>query len=324
VLGRLAISVCFLLALTATDEVARALDKQGSGAHSGAVDGRENGFGVSGATAVGLSVWNPTYAARPDNSGHVLMRYALRSDIDLIGRRLSVPIDVNLFSDRDARGAARKLVPSELDIMFGLTSTWKAGAGGALEVGSRVEIDRPLDSGGYSDPSVGANAGVSQAYLDVRARYLYSLAPSMPGLGTALGDGDVSGWFTLGWFAVNPKDRGTYFARPNNTGRALLRYAWHGELSVYGDVVSFAVDTTFFTDRSTGSVLSPTELDLTPEIILRRRPWELHLAYERDMPLDSSNPFLVQQFFYLLAGYEFDMSGAQIGPLETREHIPSP
>ena len=266
---------------------------------------------------MGVSFYNPAYAARPDNSGHALMRYALHADVDLIGRRLSLPLDVNLFSDRDAVGGGRKLVPSELDVIFGVTSTWAVGSG-AFEIGSRVETDRRLDTGGYE------NAGTSQTYVDVRARYLYSLAKAFSSVGPALARGDVSGWFTLGWFAVNPKDRGTYFARPNNTGRALLRYAWHGELSVFDDVVSFAVDTTFFTDRgSHGSVL-PTELDLTPEIILRRRPWELHVVYERDMPLDSSEPYLVQHFAYLLAVYEFDLSGAPPEPLETHSGIPSP
>jgi hypothetical protein len=310
-----------VLALLVAAPSVRALDKQGSGAHGGAVEGLDWGVDVSGAASVGLAFYNPTYAARPDNSGHALMRYALHSDVNIIGRRLSFPLDLNLFSDRDARGAGRKFVPSEIDVIAGITSTWGVGSG-ALELSSRVEADHPLDRGGYSNASAGA--GAAQTYVDVRARYLYSFAKSFSSVGPALANVDLSGWLTLGWFVFNPGAPGTYFARPNNTGSALFRYAWHAELSVYDDVVSFAVDTTFFTDRGTHGSVGPTELDLTPEIIVRHLPWELHLAYERDMPLDSSQPFLAQHFAYLLAVYNFDLLGAPPSVHEKREHVPSP
>ena len=46
-------------------------------------------------------LYNPTYAARPDNTGLALMRYAGHRDVDLIGSRLSIPIDINTFTDRE-------------------------------------------------------------------------------------------------------------------------------------------------------------------------------------------------------------------------------
>jgi hypothetical protein len=229
--------------------------------------------------------------------------------VDLIGRRLSVPLDLNVFSDRDL-GGGRKLAPTELDFIGGLTSTWELGPG-ALEMGTRFEHDRPLDR-----PT--SRAGATQTYVDARARYLYSLAAIFPGMARALGNGDVSGWATWGWFAYNP----TYFARPDNTGRAFFRYALHAEISLWDDLVSFGLDGTFFTDREASNVVRPSELDLTPELIFHRDTFELHLAYERDMPLDRGG--LVQHFVYLLAVWSFSTTAPAHAPFEGRGQILSP
>src|SRR4051812_32852052 len=121
-----------------------ALDKQGS-AHGGQVEGSSTGLAVGGAVMAGVALYNPSYAARPDNTGHVLMRYAAHADIDLIGRRLSIPLDMNLFTDRD-RDGFKKLVPSELDIIAGVTTTWALGPG-ALELGTRLKMIVPWIAG---------------------------------------------------------------------------------------------------------------------------------------------------------------------------------
>lgn len=294
------------LAAVAVAALARpvwALDKQGS-AHGGETEGADTGFDVSGAVTLGVSLYNPSYGARPDNSGRALMRYALHADVDLIGRRLSIPLDVNLFTDRQTKGA-RVFRPSEVDVISGVTTTWDLGPG-ALEVGARGEHDAPADRGGFS-----------QSYVDARARYLYSLDALDPRIGRALRGGDVSGWLTLGWFAWNP----TYAARPDNTGNALLRYAAHVELSVLDDLLSVGVDSTFFTDRERHA-LRPTELDVTPELILHKAPFELHLAYERDLPLDR--PGLVQEFVYLLGVWSFDLVKPADAPFESRGQVLSP
>jgi hypothetical protein len=286
-----------------------ALDKQGS-AHGGAVAVDPDGFNVSGALSLGVALYNPSYAARPDNSGHTLMRYAGHADIDLIGQHLSIPLDVNIFSDGD-RGGGHKVTPSELDVISGLTTTWVAGPG-ALELGGRLESDRPVD-----------RAGASQLYADARARYLYSLAHFWPGLASKLRDGDIAGWATLGWFAYNQ----TYFARPNNTGRAFLRYGLHSELSTFSDLFSVGLDATMFTDRTAASPLRPSELDLTPELIYHRAPFEVHLALEMDLPIDPvgrTGPTQSQTFLYALLVWAFDVVSDQPKPLETRGGIPSP
>lgn len=285
---------------------ARALDKQGS-AHAGDSSGEEpTGFDVSGTLTFGSALLNRTYAARPDNTGLALFRYAAHADVDLLGPRLSIPLDVNVFTDRK-----RALVPSELDLIGGLTSTFPLGVG-RFELGARVEHDRPIDRG--CDP---AAALCTQTYVDVRSRYLYSLAEIWPSVGRALRGGDVSGAVTLGVFAWNP----TYAARPDNTGKAFFRFAPHVELSILDDLLSYGLDFTFFTDR-TRNVVRPSELDFTQEVILHVRPYELHLAYERDLPVDRAG--LVQSFVYALIAWNFQLSGKPTAPMESRGYVVSP
>jgi hypothetical protein len=277
---------------------ALALDKQGS-AHGGDIEGAKAGVGLSGSAALGISPYNPTYAARPDNSGKALLRYAFHADVDLIGRRLSLPLDVNVFTDR-LRPGARVLGPTELDIIAGVTSTWRAGPG-AVEAGVRVETDRPVD-----------RSGLTQTYVDARARYLFSVGAEAPGLTRALQGGDIGGWATLGVFAVNP----TYAARPDNSGKALLRYALHVETSFWDGRAAVGVDGTLFTDRTTNAV-RPSELDLTPELIGRYDPFELHLAYELDCPTDGrgTSPGYTQSFVYVLAVWAFDATPTETAAL---------
>jgi hypothetical protein len=272
---------------------ARALDKQGS-AHGGSVSGADSGFALSGSLLGGIAFFNPTYAARPDNTGKALLRVAPHLDVDLIGSRLSIPIDLNVFTDRERPGL-NKLVPSELDVITGLTSTWPVGPS-AIELGARVERDMPVDRG-----------GLSQSYGDVRARWLWSLAAFQPSVRDALRDGDISGYVTLGWFAYNP----SYAARPDNTGRALFRYAAHGGLSAFDSRLLFSVDTTLFTDRRESPV-APSELDLTLDAGTTLGPVELHVAYERDMPIDQGT--LIQQFAMLYVTWGFELVRNQAPP----------
>ncbi|MEO7111248.1 MAG: hypothetical protein ABI183_12490 [Polyangiaceae bacterium] len=303
------IALVITIALTQNTLVkaAFALDKQGA-AHGGAVEhgGDPNAFNVTGALTLGTAFVNSSYAARPDNTGLAFMRYAAHADVDVIGRKLSFPLDVNLFTDKTRHGA-EILSPSEFDFIGGVTTTNTLVKGGDLELGSRVENDRPVDRTGFM-----------QTYVDTRARLLYSLAAVSPELKRALVDGDISGALTLGWFSINH----TYAARPNNSGDALFRYGVHTELSVVHDFFSVGADTTWFTDRRAVDPLGPSELDLTYEVIVHTSPIELHLAYERDMPVDE--PGLVQSFLYALLVYDFDLRHAPTAPLETRGGVQSP
>jgi hypothetical protein len=286
--SNIAALACALL-VSATE--AHALDKQGS-AHGGDVGQSPDGVQVSGSASLGLALYNPTYAARPDNSGKALARYALHIDIDLIGAKLSIPIDLNTFTDRE-RSGARKLLPTELDLIGGLSTTWQLNKALAMEGGARVESDRAID-----------RAGDSQTYVDLRSRLLFSVVALAPQVDRWLGGGDVSGWLTLGVFAYNP----TYYARPDNTGLALMRYAPHLEVSFWRERLSLGIDATMFTDRQ-GQVFRPSELDLTPDVALHLGEIEVHLAYERDMPLDRGG--LVQHWVYTTLVYGFRVTGAE-------------
>jgi hypothetical protein len=304
----------FVLVTALAARPAFALDKQGS-AHGGETQGATSGFDFTGALSLGVSPYNPTYAARPNNTGLTLMRYAAHADVDLIGRRLSIPLDLNLFSDRLRDGFA-KLAPTELDVIAGVTSTWSIGPG-ALELGARYENDRQVGQPANEPPPT-PNL-LSQKYVDVRARYLYSFADASPRFHERFPRSDVNGWLTLGWFAYNP----SYAARPDNTGLALFRYAVHSELSLLDDLVSFGLDATMFTDRRAPNPIRPTELDLTPEIILHKAAYELHLAFEVDMPIGAGG--LVQKYLYLLGVWSFDLvDNGPPPPLEWRNQIPSP
>jgi energy-coupling factor transporter ATP-binding protein EcfA2 len=149
---------------------------------------------------------------------------------------------------------------------------------------------------------------VSGASVDARARLLFSGAALSPRLGQGLRDGDVAGYATLGWFVVNP----TYGARPDNSGLALFRYAAHSELSLWHRHVALGLDGTFFSDRKASNPVRPSELDLTGELIGRAEPFEVHVAYERDMPLDKSG--LVQSLLYVVVAYGFDFHDALHAP----------
>ena len=294
-------AVGLMIALVAT--TTWALDKQGS-AHGGAVGEVDTGFNLSGALMLGVSLYNPSYAARPDNTGLALLRLGGHFDVDLIGRLLSIPIDVSFFSD-STRPGALVLAPTEFDFITGVTSTFALGPGD-LEVGARVEHDRPVDMGTFT-----------QTYVDLRARYLYSVAKIAPAVADALHNGDINGWVTLGGFLFNP----TYAARPDNSGKALFRYALHVELSTFDDLFSLGLDATMFTDRTSAVVVRPSELDFTVDLIFHKGPFEVHLAYERDMPVDGDG--LVQQFVYLLGVWSFDLKNV-VKPLGHRNQVPSP
>ncbi|HEX2660711.1 MAG TPA: hypothetical protein VHU40_20665, partial [Polyangia bacterium] len=195
--ARLCLAAMTSLAAGLLATPARALDKQGS-AHGGEASGSTSGIAVSGALSLGIAPHNPSYAARPDNTGLTLMRYAGHADVDLIGQRLSIPLDVNLLSDR-LRGGAARLSPSELDLIAGLTSTWVVGPG-ALELGTRFEQDRQLGTVPAFEAPPTPNLKM-QSYVDARARYLLSLAQANPCFHHLFPHTDLNGWATLGWFA---------------------------------------------------------------------------------------------------------------------------
>ena len=272
-----------------------ALDKQ-TPAHSKDTGGdAPDTLSVSGQVFVGVLPYNPTYAARPDNSGHALFRAGGHADVNLLGEHLFLPLDVNMFTDRDGNAVR----PSELDFIGGVATTWDV-LGGKGELGVRAEVDASVDG-----------HGPAQAYGDIRARYVVSLAENVPALGPALGDGDVTGWLAFGWFAWNP----SYYARPDNTGHALFRYVAHVSGSTWRRRLGLSLDATFFTD-SRANAVRPSELDLTVGVPLTLGPWELMAAYERDMPVDGLGTGKVQHMAMFVVTRSFE--GWRLSPREAR------
>lgn len=276
-----------LAALLACASSAYALDKQGA-AHGGDLGGPSAGQEITGSILLGIALYNPSYAARPDNTGLALLRLAPHADFDLIGHRLSIPLDLNFFSDRQLDGGER-LKPTELDVITGLTSTWGLFKGGAIEGGLRYERDMPLD-----------RRGLTQSYVDARAKLLLSLTDAHPALARFFEGNEVSASFTLGYFAYNP----SYAARPDNSGRALMRYAARLDMYVPETLLNLYVDATLFSDRRARNELRPSELDLTVGVALRLEPFELSVAFERDMPLDRGS--YVQQMLFFYASWSFE------------------
>lgn len=297
-MSKLSLALFFALLLALCSE-ARALDKQGA-AHGGDLGGPSKGQEIAGSLLVGAALYNPSYAARPDNSGLALLRVAPHVDFDLIGHRLSIPLDLNVFSDRELDGA-KKLIPTELDVITGLTSTWGLFKAGAIEFGTRYERDMPL----YKGPK---GTTLTQSYADARAKLLLGLTDLHPSVRRALEGNDLNASFTLGYFAYNP----TYAARPDNTGRALMRYAAHVDMFVPEAYVGLYVDATFFSDKKAEHKGRPSELDLTVGVALRLEPFELSVAFERDMPLDEGSYTQEMVFFY--ASWAFTAFSTQEAP----------
>ena len=124
---------------------------------------------------------------------------------------------------------------SEVDVIRGLATAWPL-LRGQIELGARAELDAAVDgSARLQSCNVGSGVGSKQGYGDVRARYAFALGEWWPALRPALADGDVTGWLTFGWFAVNPRAvagstgemTAAYYARPENSGAALFRYVAH-------------------------------------------------------------------------------------------------
>ena len=88
----------------------------------------------------------------------------------------------------------------------------------------------------------------------------------------------------------------SYFAWPDNTGRALYRYVAHADLDLYKNRVVLYGDMNFFTDRESGNSLNPSELDWIIGLAVRfREDMELSVYREQDQPLDKAG--LVQNMW---------------------------
>jgi hypothetical protein len=294
---RRALTLVAVVAVTLAAAPAAALNKQGARKARAATDA-EPTVDASGSLFGGVFLFNPTYAARPNNSGVALYRFGLHLDVDLYKRWLTLSYDENSFTD-GSPGARNPLAPSEYDQIVGLLSTVALPHDLELTLAAHLEYDLPGAEARKEARPPDYQVGYSQAYVDAYAR-----------LGFARGR--LALFAALGGFLWNP----SYASRPDNSGVALLRYVLHGELRLL-PWLAYRLDLNFFTDRDE-MPLSPTECDVTSELGVRLADdWELRFVGEADLPIGAypangpnpANPAPGLRQFYLagLLQWSFDV-----------------
>ncbi|MCG3777481.1 MAG: hypothetical protein JW388_0172 [Nitrospira sp.] len=235
---------------------------------------------LRGYLLTGAFVHNPSFAARPDNSGLVGLRHMIHLETDIYKEYLQFYTDQNVFSDRKNGWISL----SEWDSVYAFTGTIQ-NWGWRLQ----YERDAPMD-----------RSGIIQAYADTLVTYRPANARSLSWWRSAFPEQNLTVYAGAGWLFHNQ----TYFARPDNTGRALFRYVAHADLDLYRNRVVLFVDGNFFTDRSATNALQPSEFDAVMGLALRYQGMEIALIHERDMPLDQVG--LVQRYTTLQLRYEFE------------------
>ncbi len=252
-------------------------------------EAEETLFGGYFLTAAFVS--NPTFAARPDNTGLVALRHMLHLETDLYKQYLTLYTDQNFFSDR--REGWIKL--TEWDGTYALT-------GLVDRFGWRIQYERdaPVD-----------RSGVKQAYADALVTVRYQAGRESVWWKTTLPDQNLIAYAGPGWLFQNSN----YFARPDNTGRALFRYVAHADLDLYRNRAVLYADVNMFTDREKGNKVSPTEVDWIVGLALRWHNYELSFYREEDRPVDRSS--LVQKYFAIQLRLAFDVPkriGSRLNP----------
>ncbi len=225
---------------------------------------------------------NPTFAARPDNTGLVGLRYMLHLETDLYKQYLTFYTDQNFFSDRTNGW----IILSEWDATFALT--------GLIDrIGWRIQYERdaPLD-----------RSGLKQIYADALLTARFVAVQDSAWWRQTFPSQNLTAYAGGGWLFHN-RD---YFARPDNTGRALFRYVAHADLDLYKNKVVLYFDTNFFTDREASNVLSPTELDWIVGLAFRWHDMEFSVYREQDLPLDKPGT-LIQQYLAVQLRFAFDV-----------------
>lgn len=236
---------------------------------------------IAGYLLTGAFLSNPSFTARPDNTGRVGLRHMVHLETDLYKKYLTFYSDQNFFSDRDNGW----IELSEWDQTYGLTGTvshwsWRA----------QYERDAPLDK-----------SGLIQAYADVLLNYRIRTVEDWAWWRKMWPKNNLTFYGGFGWFFHNQ----SYFARPDNTGRALFRYVGHFDLNLYREKVVLFGDFNMFTDRSASNAGRPSEFDWIIGVAMRWRDFELSLYREQDRPLDRSG--FIQEYWAAQLRFAFDV-----------------
>jgi len=265
----------------ALEKYGRPLPEMGQqGTTEGLQTSREDETLIGGYLLAGAFVSNPSFAARPDNTGLVGMRYMLHAETDLYKKYLTFYSDQNFFSDRTNGW----IELSEWDQTYGITGTvdhwfWRI----------QYERDAPLDKG-----------GLSQIYADALINYRMRSVEDWAWWRRMFPKNNLTVYAGAGWLFHNDQ----YFARPDNTGRALFRYVAHFDLELYKHQVVLFGDVNMFTDREASSVVTPSEIDWILGLAVRWRDYELALYREQDRPVGQST--LIQEYWAVQLRYAFD------------------
>jgi hypothetical protein len=283
-LGYLALSVIGLLAWPslshALEKYGRTLPSMEQPDDTAAREAEETLFGGYFLTAAFVS--NPTFAARPDNTGLVGLRHMLHLETDLYKQYLTFYTDQNFFSDRDKGW----IILTEWDMTYALTGLidrwgWRI----------QYERDAPLDK-----------SGLKQIYADALLTSRFQATEDLSWWKSRFPNQNLNAYAGAGWLFYNS----SYFARPDNTGRALFRYVAHADLDLYKNRVVLYGDMNFFTDRENGNKLNPTELDWIVGLAFRYKDdYEVSVYLEQDQPLDKQG--LVQKYVAVQLRYSFDV-----------------
>ena len=242
---------------------------------------------VSGYWLTAAFPYNPTFAARPDNTGLVGMRHMLYLETDLYKQYLTFYTDQNFFSDRTNGW----IELSEWDGTYAFT-----GAVDRFNWRTQYERDAPLD-----------RRGITQEYADGLVTAKLQSAQDIAWWSRLFPNQHLTAYAGAGWLFHNHN----YYARPDNTGRALFRYVAHADLDLYKNRVVLYGDVNMFTDREASNKASPTELDWIVGLAVRWRNSELAVYYEQDQPLDRDG--LIQKYLAVQLRYSFDFSKRDLG-----------
>jgi hypothetical protein len=232
-------------------------------------------------------VHNPTFAARPDNTGLVGLRHMIHLETDLYKQYLTFYTDQNFFSDRKNGW----IVLSEWDGTYAFT-------GVVDHFGWRLQYER--------DAGLDRKT-IIQSYADGLVTAKFQAVQDLPSWRRWFPNQNLTAYAGGGWLFYNSN----YFARPDNTGRALFRYVAHADLDLYKNKVVLYGDMNFFTDRDSSNHLRPTELDWIVGIALRWKDMELAVYHEQDQPLDQNT--LVQKYVAVQLRFSFDVSKEDLG-----------
>ena len=223
---------------------------------------------------------NHNYFARPNNTGLVGLRHMVHLEANLYKEYLQFYTDQNFFSDR-TEGSIKL---SEWDMIYALAGTvnnwgWRL----------QYERDKPLDQ-----------SGLESKYMDTLITYSLPPANQYAWWREYFPNQNLTTYLGPGWLFYNQN----YFARPDNTGRALFRYIGHANLDLYRNLVVLFTDAVMLTDRSAANPMRPSELDWLWGIAFRLKEYELSVYHEIDRPLDRGG--LMSRYTAVQLRFEFE------------------